>query len=138
MADTPTKVHRASSAGAVHAETPVAVEDEKVIAAVAYIFTWLTGLIILLTAKRDQRYARWNAVQAIALGFASFAVAVGAIIFSTMTVLLAGDIGSIVVSLLNALVWLGLIALIVVSAIKAYQGTPLRLPLLAGFADKYA
>ncbi|HLE47075.1 MAG TPA: hypothetical protein VI818_02165, partial [Candidatus Thermoplasmatota archaeon] len=42
--------------------------DQKTMAAVAYILTWITGLIVLKTAKKEEKFKRWHAIQAIGLG----------------------------------------------------------------------
>lgn len=111
-------------------------------AAVAYILTWLTGLIIYLVADDDDAYARWHAIQAIGLGIV--AVVVGWIlgIVGGILALGAGRMGSplgfLGMGVLLVAWWLLLLVLIVVLAYKAYQGDKLRLPIIAGFADDHA
>lgn len=118
--------------------TPTVVEDEKAVAAVAYILTWLTGLIILLIAKQDQQYARWNAIQAIGLGIAAFVFALAGAVVASAFAFTAGAAAMAMVSVINLIVWLTIVAVAIVLAVMAYQGKPVRLPVIAGFADKYA
>ncbi len=103
-------------------------DKERTLAAVAYILTWITGLIIFLVADKDAKYARWHAIQAIGLGVAVFVLAI-------ILNILGFVLGSIAF-LLSSLLWLATIVLIIILAIKAYQGNQLRLPVLADFADK--
>lgn len=119
--------------------TPTMTEDQKALAAVAYILTWITGLIIFFVAKKEQRYARWHAVQAIGLGIVAFAVG---IVFNMLSTMLAFGSGGLAIAaflgLLSFAFSIAVIVLIILCAVKAYQGTPMRLPVLADFADKYA
>ena len=97
--------------------------NSRTLAAVAYILTWLTGLIIFLVAKND-KYARWHAIQAIGLGIAAFVVSF--------------VIGLVGLGVLSFMWWVLVIVAIIWLAVKAYQGEKIRLPLLADWADKAA
>lgn len=46
-------------------------KDSRTMMLVAYIFTWLSGLIVLLTAGKDDEEVRFHAWQAILLGVAA-------------------------------------------------------------------
>jgi uncharacterized membrane protein len=111
-------------------ETPTASPNHpnsKTLAAVAYILTWVTGLIILFTAPKDDRYARWHAIQAIGLGVAV------TVLWIIYTIVLRGMLGP--------LVWifqLLVIVVVIVLAVKAYQGDGIRLPVVGDMADKNA
>jgi uncharacterized membrane protein len=104
--------------------------QENTLAAVAYILTILTGVIILLVAKKEQRYARWHAIQAIGVGI----ILIVAQMVLTLVAGFVPVIGIMVASLF------GLIALLVIVffAIKAYQGGAPRVPVASGFADSNA
>lgn len=152
MDDAPAPSHHAGSYGsaAPGAVGPVehpqieATQDERPLAAVAYVLTWLTGIIILALAKKEQRYARWHAIQAIGLGLvavvAGMALNMLAMLFfmggMPLPMFQTGAMSSFLS--LGTLVWLAAIVLIVVLAVQAYQGRTLRLPLLATLADRYA
>lgn len=121
-----------------------ATQDERTLAAVAYVLTWLTGLIILVLAKKEQRFARWHAIQAIGLGLVAV-VAVMVLNVLSMVLMMGGmalpffHTGAMASFMgLGMLVWLAALVLVVVLAIQAYQGRTLRLPLLATLADRYA
>ena len=98
--------------------------NSRTLAAVAYILTWLTGLIIFFVAQKDDKYARWHAIQAIGLGVAA---TLGWIVFSILGIPFIGTLWSL-------LVLVG----IIIFAIKAYQGDKIRLPIVADMADKNA
>ena len=102
---------------------------DKALAAVAYVLTWLTGLIIFFVAKKEDKYARWHAVQAIGLGIALTAVYV----LLAILMLMVPAFGVV-----TWIVWLLALVLIIILAVKAYQGQKVRLPVIADFADKYA
>lgn len=99
-------------------------DNERTLAAVAYILTWVTGLIIYFVAKKEDRYARWHAVQAIGFGIAATVVS---IVLSILPIPFMGTIFGLLV-----------IVGIVILAVKAYQGEKVRLPIVAEIADKNA
>lgn len=102
---------------------PPGESNSRVLAAVAYVLTWITGLIIFFVAKND-KYARWHAVQAIGLGIFAFVVSL------ILRILPLG--------ILSNVWWILVIVAVIILAVKAYQGEKFRLPLLADWADKYA
>lgn len=114
--------------------------NENTMALVAYILTWITGLIILLTSPKDAKYQRWHAIQSIGLGVVWTVVAVvgnvlgvGFFAFGA-----AGVAGGLLVGLLFMLLSLGFLVLWIVMMVTAYQGKKIRLPLIADMADKNA
>lgn len=116
-----------STHGAVGAPMTAAAssnDSERGLAAVAYILTWITGLIIYFVAKPEQHYAKWHAIQAIGLGIVA---TLGAIVFSILPIPFLGAIWGLLV-----------IVAIIVFAVKAYQGERMRLPMIADMADKNA
>lgn len=99
-------------------------QNSRTLAAVAYVLTFITGIVILLVAK-DDKYARWHAIQAIGLGI--FAVVV-AILLEMLPFL----------GMLSLLWNLAVLVAVVLLAVKAYQGEKVRLPVVAEVADKNA
>lgn len=119
--------------------------QDRTLAAVAYVLTWITGLIILLTAKKEDHTTRWHAIQAIGLGIAAFVVSVvlnivwGILGFATgMGAGIPGFSMMMGAGLIGSVWWLLVIVIIVVCAVKAYQGERFRLPIIADIADKNA
>ena len=86
-------------------------------AAVAYIFTWLSGIIVYLLAKKSDKHTRFNAAQAIMIGVAIWILA------------WIPFFGWVVAMLLY---FMGLYA-----AFKAYHGDKLEIPLLESLAKKF-
>jgi len=99
-------------------------DRSKVLAAVAYILTWLTGLIIYLVADKNDKYARYHAVQAIVFG-----VAVMVIGFVLGFIPIIGWI-------LSPIYWLLVLIAIIVFAVKAYKGEKFKLPIAGDIAEK--
>lgn len=108
----------------------------NVAAGLAALFSWVGGLVILL-GKPPQSWVRFVAVQSIVLGIAYVAYFVVLSIINVM-------IGVAHMWPLYAFTGiLGLIGMIVyfialiATTIRGFQGAALRLPVLAGIADKY-
>lgn len=117
--------------------------EDRVLAAVAYILTLLTGIVVYVLAKPEDTYARWHALQAIGFGIAALVIGVllGVVsaLFAFGTVVTGGLPGVFLGGALLGLLWnLVVLVLIVVLAIKAYQGEKFRLPVIAEFADQHA
>lgn len=120
LTDTPA----ASPATSTPSSPDVSVQNSRTLAAVAYVLTFITGIIIFLVAKED-KYARWHAIQAIGLGV--FALVVGIVL------------GFLPFLGMLSLLWnLAVLVAVIFLAVKAYQGEKVRLPVVADMADKNA
>lgn len=111
---------------------------DTVLAAVAYIIHLLTGLIVYLVADEDDTYARWHALQAMGLGVVI--IVLGFILDAIGGSFgLRGPVPDLFLFGLVGSVW-SLLAfiLLLVLAIKAYQGESIRLPVIADIADDHA
>jgi len=86
-------------------------------AAIAYIFTWISGLIIYLFTKKSDKFTRFHAAQAIMLGIA---------------IALLGWIPLIGWAAAVLLYLLGLYV-----AFRAYNGEKSEIPILGNFANKF-
>lgn len=121
--------------------------DPNVAAAISYI--WIVGLIFFFIEK-ENRFVRFHAMQSILYGIAWSVLmivliilgviftAIGAAISAT-----AGDaIGTlfgIIVGLVWLLIWLVPLAMLVgliLTAVKAYQGKTVKLPIIGNIAEK--
>lgn len=120
-----------------HAE-PTEAKDETALAAVAYVLTWLTGLIIFLVADKNDQYTRYHALQAI--GFGVVVVIVYVAVGILVAVFAAAGAGAVAAAFGVAtwLLWVLVIIAIILMAVKAYQGSKFRLPLIADIAEKNA
>jgi len=94
-------------------------------ALLCYSFGWATGIIFLILEKKS-RFVRFHAMQAL-VGFSGLT---GAMIVLVMI----PRVGSLLASCL----WLVGVGLWAVLMWKAYKGEWFRLPLIGGFARKFA
>ena len=102
-------------------------------ACVAYLLTWLTGLIIYFTADKNDKYTRFHAMQSIFLGIAmTVAYYVFGIVFLRTFGLLFFIFGGF--GLLGIL-WLAGIALIIFMMVSAYRGKKIKLPIIGNLAE---
>lgn len=107
-------------------------------AAVSYILLWVTGLIILLTSKKEEKYKRWHAIQAIGIGIVFFGIQIVLWVLVAATATAASVAVWSILSLLSTLWWLAEVAVVIIFAVTAYQGKQLRFPIVAAYADKNA
>lgn len=117
---------------------------DKTLAAVAYILTWLTGIIVYVISDDDDKYARWHAIQAIGLGvvliifwFIISAIS-GALAFGAASGGVAGTGAFLGFGLLIPIFWLISLLAILFLAYKAYKGEKVRIPVVADLADDHA
>lgn len=105
--------------------------DPNVASGLSYLCGWLTGLIFLLLEK-DNKEVKFHAWQAIWISIFSMGYFVVTFILSFIPFL------GLIFGIINILVSLGLLALIIVCMIKAFQGGRLTLPVISELADKQA
>ena len=117
--------------------------DENVAALIAYIFGWLSGLILLLMEK-ESRLVRFHAMQSILLNVLVAVIGFVLWIVTFIFVLIASQMGGFlgtIVGLLATLLWIafciGLLIAWVMCLIKAYQGQFFKLPVIGNFAEKF-
>jgi len=121
--------------------------EPNIAAALSYI--WIVGVISYLLEK-ENRFLRFHAMQSILFGIAnSLIMMVLAVVALVLTfafgiggAMAGGTLGSIV-SLLIWLMWmlfwvigLALFAILIFSAVKAYQGQKFKLPIIGNMAEK--
>lgn len=119
--------------------------DENVAGALSYLLGAITGVIFLVIEK-ENAFVRYHAAQSVVLSVAAFLGYVVLSVISTVitAVLFAGG-GSLLfglLSLLMTLLWLA-VTLVAFGAwiylmFRAYRGETVRIPVLAGFADRIA
>jgi len=117
--------------------------DENVAALIAYIFGWLSGLILLLLEK-ESRLVRFHAMQSILFNVLVAVIGFVLWIVTFIFVLIASQMGGFlgtIVGLLATLIWIafciGLLIAWVMCLIKAYQGQFFKLPVVGNFAEKF-
>jgi uncharacterized membrane protein len=118
--------------------------DENVAALLAYIATWVSGLVFFLIEK-DSRFVRFHAMQAILLGASATIIGIvlwilwvfGFIISASISDVLGGLV-SVVLGLLLFVFSIGVLIAIVMCLIKAYQMQYFKLPVIGNFAEKFS
>jgi uncharacterized membrane protein len=118
--------------------------DENVAALLAYIATWVSGLVFFLIEK-DSRFVRFHAMQAILLGASATILGIllwilwvfGFIISASISDVLGGLV-SVVLGLLLFVFSIGVLIAIVMCLIKAYQMQYFKLPIIGNFAEKFS
>jgi len=106
--------------------------DAKVAVLIAYLFGWISGLIIWLMEK-DNKFVKWNALQSLILGI----IEVACILVISIILGLIPFIGWFLFS------WIGYVAaaacwvLGIVAIVKGFQGNTYRIPIVAKLTDKY-
>jgi uncharacterized membrane protein len=112
--------------------------DANVAALLAYVATWLSGLIIFLMEK-ENRFVRFHAMQAIMFGVSIIVLYIVAAIVSLIFGLILSMIHESL-AILAGIIWLivPVIALVgwVMCLIKAYQGQWFKLPIIGNMAEK--
>lgn len=100
-------------------------------AAIAYILTWLTGLIIYFTADKNDRFTRFHAMQAIFLGiaFTVIYIALGVILIPLSFFTLGLSF------FIMPLIWIAVIIIIIMMAVSAYKGNKTKLPIIGNLAE---
>jgi len=104
--------------------------DPKVAILLAYLFSWLGGLIIWLIEK-ENKFVKWNALQALILGIVEAIIGILIMIFGWIP---------FIGWLLVVIGWLALVAILVaaiMAIVKAFSGETFRIPGISGLTDKY-
>lgn len=106
--------------------------EPKIAVLLAYLFSWLGGLIILLIEK-ENRFVKWNALQALILGI----VEVACIFVISFILGLIPYIGWFFFS------WLGWVLagvawiFAIIAIVMGFQGKTFRIPGISSLTDKY-
>jgi uncharacterized membrane protein len=109
--------------------------DPKLGGLLAYLFGWITGLIMFLTQKHPE--VRFHGAQSILLNIALFAFWVVYWIVQTILSMILGLLGAIFF-FLSLLIGLAFVALWVFMLIKGYNLEHYKLPVIGDMAEKWA
>jgi uncharacterized membrane protein len=117
-------------------------KDENLMAAIAYVLGWVTGLIMYLMHKDKSKYVSFHGVQSIILNVVEIPVFV-ILMFGVMIV--GGVAGAVTMGIGTLLIPMGMlvlfclfIAITVFMMYKAYKGEKYKLPFIGDLAEKYA
>ncbi len=118
---------------------PVAgVSDEsKLFGALAYLLGIVTGIIVFLM-KKDDKYAKFHAMQSILLGVAAFVIVVVLGIVGTIIsfIPVIGWIIGLLIAVLWFIIGLGLFVLWLLLMWRAYNGVKWKLPIIGEHAER--
>jgi len=127
---------------------PRMAEQNNVLAAVAYLFNWMSGLVVFLMAK-DDKFMKFHGLQSI-LGTIAFSVVtlvlggIAAVLSFVLVFAVAalnlGALGAILIFIpygLLIIYLLGVLALWLWAMYKAFKGEKYHLPIVGGLAEKY-
>lgn len=98
--------------------------DGEVLAAVAYLFSILTGIVVYLIGKKN--FEKFHAVQSMFLGLVY-------IVAQTILTLIP-----IIGWMLLPLLWLVFLVISLFAMWKAYKGDRYKFPLIGDWAEKYS
>ncbi|HEX7561308.1 MAG TPA: DUF4870 domain-containing protein [Candidatus Humimicrobiaceae bacterium] len=106
--------------------------DSKIAVLLAYLFSWLGGLIIWIMEK-ENKFVKWNALQALILGI----VEMIAIIVVSVILGLIPYIGWFFFSWLGYVIAAVCWILAIVAIIMGFSGKTFRIPGIASLTDKW-
>jgi uncharacterized membrane protein len=122
-----------SQSGATQGKSSVGNLDGNVAALLAYVATWLSGLIFYMLEK-ENRFVRFHAMQAIMLGGVAIVLMIILGTVWTIAAYISWILGSLV-GLVCALIWLVVLVAWVMCMVKAYQGQQFKLPIIGDIAE---
>ena len=100
-------------------EVPHPERDERVLYIAAYLFTWISGILLYITLGQTNKRMKFHAVQAILLGIATFIIAVIPLPFFTLIAFLVWVYGMYV-------------------GVVAYNGRDISMPVIGEYAERYS
>lgn len=111
--------------------------DANIAALLAYVLTWVTGLVFFLIEK-ENRLVRFHAMQAILLGAAwTIVIIMFSIIGMTLSMMHLGLLNILFIPV-RLLFWLGFLGSWIFCMIKAFKGEWFKLPIIGEMAAKIA
>lgn len=115
--------------------------DDKLMGALAYVFGWLSGLIVYFV-KKESKFVRFHAIQSILLsvvgGILATVIMVGLWIVGVILAIFTGGLGMMVIPLGILLLMAACVIITVLAAYKAYKGLEYKLPFIGNLAEKYS
>lgn len=112
-------------------------DDDKLMGALAYVFGWLSGLIVYFV-KKESKFARFHAIQSILLSIAGGAILFVVGVVLGIVVIVTGGLGIFLALPVMALMILVGIVVTVFMIYKAYKGLEYKLPFIGNLAEKYS
>lgn len=123
----------ASQSGATQGKSSVGNLDGNIAALLAYIATWLSGLVFYLMEK-ENRFVRFHAMQSIMLGGTAIVLMIVLGTVWSIAYWISWILGSLV-GLVCALIWLVMLVAWIMCMVKAFQGQQFKLPIIGNLAE---
>jgi uncharacterized membrane protein len=118
--------------------------QNNLMAALAYLFGWVSGLIVYFISK-DDKFARFHGLQSILFSIAEFvlivAFGIAGFILSFVLMMVSPELGAISMILVfgvPALVGLVLLLVWLWCMYQAYSGNMYKLPVIGNFAERHS
>ena len=110
--------------------------EPKIAVLLAYLFSWLGGLIIWLIEK-ENKFVKWNALQALILGICQFIIIILFFwILSPIFIWVFWPLAGVFTTI-GWICWALLFVLAIVCIVRAFQGKTFRIPGICSLTDKY-
>ena len=93
--------------------------------------------LILVFIEKDNKFVRFHAIQSLLFWAAFMVILIGFGILGAVMAFISGTLAGIL-GLISFLVWIALFGLMILLAIKAYQGQMFKLPIIGDMANKWA
>ena len=123
---------------------PPLLEEDKMLAGLAYPLWFLTAWMTLLSDKKEEPFLRFNCIQAIVFGIISFVgfvvfVLIFSFLFRVIPFLANFGLGTLYALLFVffSIVFMALVALNLFYAYRASQGTFFYIPFIGGIVDRF-
>ncbi|MCX7916926.1 MAG: DUF4870 domain-containing protein [bacterium] len=107
-------------------------ERDKFLSFIAYLFGWVSGLIIFSTEKKSE-YVKFNAMQSIFFSGATMVLFIIITVISSLPF-----IGKFLSIILYPIAYLFSVVVWIILLVKSIKGEYIKLPLLGDFAEKYS
>jgi uncharacterized membrane protein len=102
--------------------------SQSVSVLLAYLFSWVGGVVFLLIEK-ENRFVRFHAAQSTMMGLAC------TVVIGILAVFSAIPIFGLVFSLASAIIWLGWFIATVLLIIQSYHGNTIKLPVIGDLTE---
>lgn len=116
-------------------------DDDNLMGALAYVFGWLTGLIVYFL-RRDSKFVRFHAIQSIILSVVVIVILIVAMVLlwiaGIILALATQGLGMLLIPLGMLLLMAAVVLLAVFLVYKAYSGVIYKLPVIGNIAERHS
>lgn len=120
--------------------------DDNLVALLCYVNVCLPiGLVMsiaTIVTEKNNKLPRFHAFQSLIITVIAVVISIAIWVISMVGIFIDSAIGFPIVSLLVGLIslvfGLGILILVIIAAVKAYQSQLFKIPVVGGFADKFS